>query len=296
MMNIVESQNNFILHLSNEEMNALVSSINEVCQKFSDPAFLTIINYEKNDIIIFSNTIREKAFVSSSPVTEQAIHVSCTLRELNCLRNILAKMTCKIDKRETEQIVGIEIGHFEEMFRCFKSFDARHEQDIFVYQPQIHHKDIDREPDLAIKARKLCELYTNLYEVKLYLQKLSYGYGKVGIIVTLRTLVEPSEMTRKTCAKAISLNQLEKLVDYFDAALKDQDICNTSLSLDFEEIFQITISKDEDILDNPDVFIMEFIINFDKSSSNYLKLESLVTVSEIKKFSDSICDALQVLR
>jgi len=295
MMNIVESQNNFILHLSNEEMNALVSSINEVCQKFSDPAFLTIINCEKNDITIFSNTIKQKALVSISAVTEQTIHVSCTLRELVCLQNILANMW-KIDERETEQILGIEIGHFEEMLRCFKSFNAKHEQDIFVYQPQIHQEDIDREPDLAVKVRKLCELYTNLYEVKLYLQKLSYGYGKIGIIVTLRTLVEPSEMTRKTCAKAISLNQLEKLVDYFDAVLKDQYICNTSLSLDFEEIFQITISKDEDILDNPNVFIMEFIINFDKSSSNYLKLESLVTVSEIKKFSDSIYDALQVLR
>jgi hypothetical protein len=296
-MNIVESQNTFILHLSSKELNALVRAIDEVCKKFSKAAFLTIINCDRDNVTNFFSAIKQKNFISSSAVTEQKFHVYFTLRELVCLQNILANI-CKIDKKEIEQIVGIKVSEFEEMFYHLKSFNAKHKQDIFVYQPQIDRKNIRCELDLVEKPRKICELYTELYEIKLYLQKLFNARDYIGVVITLKTLVEPYEMTQKTCVKAISLSQLGSLIDYFNEIFLYQYSCNfpISLSVDFLDIFKIKVFKDEDFLNNPDVVIMEFLINLGKSSFNYLNVKSPVAVSEIKKFSESIHDALQVLR
>lgn len=284
-----------MLHCTSEELTAIAVAIDRLCHIFSDNDFITIINFEKKKASSLSSCFKNRIDKYSRASKKKETQIELNFEELSFLKKALSYIGSSLNKTNIENETGIQYKIFEEIFSLFKTFTL--EQVKSDSKSQVNRdKGTDGKQNVVEKRRKLCELKTELFEIKLFLQKLSTHHREIGIILSIRDIGNSNGTIKKTSPKEFCINQLELLKSYVDSLLNSQAINKTFIfsSIDDEEIFTLSF-KDSIAFDNHECIKLMLTASTDVSCSKSYQLESLVSIEEMNKFSESIHDAMQVL-
>ena len=209
------------------------------------------------------------------------------------MNNVLNEVCNGIKINNFQESIGLPIEQVEIILS-----ELSNELSLLIPRSEtVHYPDIN--PRLNIK--EICLLDTNGYQVIFYLKPLRRCLEKIGIIIVLKIINDLGEVSLKTPATSICLNQLKDYVIYLQKCVEElnQDRFKSPYFVSCQNIFksEAILCVSSSTIKNS--FTLNFMININASesletdiTSTYAGAEAIVTIQNIEKFTKSIEDLL----
>lgn len=156
----------------------------------------------------------------------------------------------------------------------------------------------------SLTIKEECYLETSGYQITFYIRSLDSSKDHIGLIILLVVSTALGEVSIRSVAQKIPVQDLQNLVEYFEQkidSLKKSYNKDLSNLLNCHNVFQVQILLGNDVLEDERSFTLRFMINVGhqkeggNTSNTYVGAEAEVPFENIQNFTSSIKTVLAKL-